>query len=164
MPQQQLDTQGPAAAAALMSSNPPADLSVSTGIGGGGGVPTQQRESASTRKQHPRQGQAPDVLPPLPPPWHHPATAPPPEGSRVVEKLLVQSYVIMQKLTELEASATRAGALLQEVRRRASEAGNCHPSSSFYQPRYVATSQRTVRDVALRACVCLAYPAALSVR
>ena len=60
--------------------------------------------------------------PPRPHPHPHPSPAPPPEGSRVVEKLLIQSYVIMRKLTELEASAAGAGALLREVRRRASEA------------------------------------------
>lgn len=40
----------------------------------------------------------------------------------MVEKLLVQSYVIMRKLTELETSAAGGGALLREVRRRASQA------------------------------------------
>ena len=55
----------------------------------------------------------------LPPPWHHPHPAPPPEGCGAAEKLGLQAKVIAHKLEDLERSASDASALLGEILRRA---------------------------------------------
>jgi hypothetical protein len=65
----------------------------------------------------PRGGPAPS-LGDLPPPWHHPQPAPPPEGCGAAEKLGLQAKVIAHKLEDLERSASDASALLGEILRR----------------------------------------------
>ena len=66
----------------------------------------------------PRGGPAPSLAD-LPPPWHHPHPAPPPEGCGATEKLGLQAKVIAHKLEDLERSASDASALLGEILRRA---------------------------------------------
>ena len=75
-------------------------------------VPTRRRLG------QPRGGPAPSLAD-LPPPWHHPHPAPPPERCGATEKLGLQAKVIAHKLEDLERSASDASALLGEILRGA---------------------------------------------
>jgi len=58
-------------------------------------------------------------LPEIPPPWHHPEPAPPPEGSLVPEKLQLQANVLIEKLALLEHTSRQASDTLKDVCQRA---------------------------------------------
>lgn len=58
-------------------------------------------------------------LPEIPPPWHHPEPAPPPEGSLVPEKLQLQANVLIEKLALLEHTSRQASDTIRDVCQRA---------------------------------------------
>lgn len=58
-------------------------------------------------------------LPEIPPPWHHPEPAPPPEGSLVPEKLQLQANVLIEKLALLEHTSRQASDTIKDVCQRA---------------------------------------------
>ena len=58
-------------------------------------------------------------LPEIPPPWHHPEPAPPPEGSLVPEKLELQARVIVAKLAQLKHTSRQSSDTLKDVCQRA---------------------------------------------